>query len=80
MAYNKHGPVHQGRKGQYVSGHWFDDHELLPDEEREMPPTVPDSVIKTHRVMCACHPCLRTPQEIRQRLKRTRSVMPGRRP
>ena len=28
MAYNKRGPRHQGRKGQYVSNHWFDDIEL----------------------------------------------------
>lgn len=35
------GPKYSGRSGSYVGHHWYDDLELLPDEERVMPPTRP---------------------------------------
>lgn len=36
------GPKFSGRRGQYVGHHWYDDLELLPDDERVMPATRPD--------------------------------------
>lgn len=36
------GPKYSGRPGRYVGHHWYDDLELLPDDERVMPATRPD--------------------------------------
>lgn len=33
------GPKYSGRKGSYHGHHWYDDLELLPDDERVMPET-----------------------------------------
>ena len=57
MVYNKNGPKHQGRKGRYVGTHWHDDIVVIPDADRVMPPTVPHSIIVTHRLGCQCVPC-----------------------
>lgn len=74
MAYNKHGPKHQGRKGQYVGHHWYDDIEVAPDEQRQLPVTVAHDVIATHRAGCACVPCSWYPEDLKRRLKRTQRV------
>lgn len=70
MAYNKHGPVHQGRKGRYVGTHWYDDIEVIPDEQRVLPETVPDHVVATHRYGCKCRPCTAYPTELKRKLRK----------
>lgn len=57
MAYNKNGPKHQGRKGQYVGTRWYDDIVVIPDDERVLPDTVPHDVVATHPHECRCQPC-----------------------
>ena len=64
MVYNKHGPRHQGRKGQYVNNHWFDDIEVIPEEARIMPFTVSHEEIGPHEYGCRCVPCSQYPTEI----------------
>lgn len=72
MAYTRSGPKHQGRRGQYVGHHWYDDIEVLPDDQRVMPDTVPHDVVARHTFGCQCVPCARYPDELRDRLKRRR--------
>lgn len=70
MVYTKHGPVHQGRRGQYVGHHWYDDIETIPLERRVMPVTIPHDVIGTHRYGCSCTGCEVYPEELKRRLRK----------
>lgn len=69
MAFNKHGPVHQGRAGQYVGTHWYDDIAVIADEARQMPATVPDEILAAHPYECACAPCRAYPSQALWELK-----------
>lgn len=72
MAYNKSGPKHSGRKGRYVDHHWYDDIEVLPDDERVMPVTVAHDVVAEHPFGCECLACEAYPEALKRRLKRAR--------
>jgi hypothetical protein len=62
MAGSRHGPKHQGADGFYDEHrHWRTFPELLPDDERVMPQTVPNEYIVTHRLGCECTPCTTYP-------------------
>lgn len=69
MAYNKNGPVHQGRKGRYVGTHWYDDIVVQPDDQRVMPDTIPHDYVAAHQPGCACEACESYPDELRATLK-----------
>lgn len=69
MVYSKAGPKHQGRKGSYVGHHWFDDIEVIDDELRVMPDTVPHHVVAEHSYKCQCVPCAQYPAELLWELK-----------
>lgn len=38
-------------------GRWYQYLTLLPDDEREMPFTVPDEDLAAHSITCRCKPC-----------------------
>lgn len=69
MVYTRTGPKQSGRRGQYVGHHWYDDIEVLPDEERVMPVTIPHDVVREHPVGCRCLACETYPDELKARLK-----------
>lgn len=69
MVFTKSGPKYSGRKGSYVGHHWFDDIEVIPDEDRVMPMTVPHEVIAEHWITCGCVGCRAYPVEVQRRLK-----------
>ena len=69
MVFTKQGPLHTGRKGSYSGHHWFDDIEVIPDEDRVMPMTVPHEVIAEHWITCNCMGCRAYPAEVQRRLK-----------
>lgn len=57
MAYHRGGPKSRGLAGDWVHGRWYPALELLPDQERTMPHTVPDDWVKHHFPWCRCQPC-----------------------
>ena len=71
MPGSKTGPRHQGRKGSWWSGQWFDELEFLPDEERVFPETVPDEIMYSHPVGCHCKLC-RRPEAARLKAREIR--------
>jgi len=79
MVFTRQGPKHTGRKGSYVGHHWFDDIEVIDDDERVMPDTVPHEFVATHRHGCMCPPCQAYPAQLLWDLK-WRHQNPGKRP
>lgn len=51
------------------AGKWWPPLELLPEEERQLPPTRPDDLVALHELGCLCDYC-KVPRV--QRLKRQR--------
>lgn len=51
--------------------------ELLPDDQRVMPETVPDEAILTHRTLCKCPVCTRPGMEMAFRRKRRSQGLRG---
>ena len=58
MVGSLNGPKHRGETGFYDQNrHWRTFPELLPDDQRVLPQTVPDGYLATHRLGCGCPPC-----------------------
>lgn len=57
MVYTKTGPLHSGRRGSYHGHNWYDDIVVLPDDERVMPFTVPNTEVREHPFGCDCEAC-----------------------
>lgn len=58
-------------------GRWFLPLDLLPDEARTMPETLPDALTLEHRAWCTCEVCQRPQARIlwrRQAAKKGRST------
>ena len=71
MVYTKQGPKNSGRKGQYVGHHWYDDIEVLPDDQRgDLPMTIAHDWVREHMFGCECIGCAAYPKDLLLRLKR----------
>lgn len=58
------GPKHRGIPGFYDQNRkWVTFPDLLPDDERIFPETVPLEYLKTHRIGCECRPCTTYPNQ-----------------
>lgn len=53
------GPVRRGEQGAWFNSRWYPELDVLDDDEREMPETVPDEEAYDHRFGCMCRACRR---------------------
>lgn len=64
MVGSKVGPLHRGADGAYDQHrNWRPALQLLPDDQRAMPDTVPHEWVFSHRLNCECLPCQRHPNQ-----------------